>query len=126
MSHPLAEKWRHEADHNERRGLKEFANFARSFADELETYEESHASELLTLDEAARESGYSKDHLALLRSQGRIPNAGKKGAPRIARRDLPRKPKTAPPRTSTGGPNLVGASLAEQGIVPTDPQLHGA
>jgi len=121
MSHPLAEKWRQEAEQNERRGLKDLANFARSFADELEAYEEDWTNQLLTLDEAAAESGYHKDHLSLLISQGKIPNAGKKGAPRIRRRDLPRKPRSAPPsHASTTGPQLVQAALTEQGVLPTE------
>ena len=40
---------------------------------------------------AARESGYSADHLGRLVRDGRIPNAGRPGAPRIARSHLPRK-----------------------------------
>ncbi len=47
--------------------------------------------ELLTLRQAARESGYSADHLGRLVKTGAIPNAGRPHAPRILRRDLPRK-----------------------------------
>jgi hypothetical protein len=50
--------------------------------------------ELLTLEHAARESGYSAEHLGREVREGRIPNAGRKGAPRIRRADLPRKPGT--------------------------------
>ncbi|MDE2782551.1 MAG: hypothetical protein OXK77_06320, partial [Gemmatimonadota bacterium] len=46
--------------------------------------------------EAARESGYSADHLGRLVRDGRIPNAGRPGAPRIARTDLPRKAPAEP------------------------------
>ncbi|MDE0395569.1 MAG: hypothetical protein OYK82_12415 [Gammaproteobacteria bacterium] len=45
----------------------------------------------LTLTDAAIESGYSTDHLGRLVREGKIPNAGRPGAPRIARRHLPRK-----------------------------------
>lgn len=51
----------------------------------------------LTLDEAARESGYSKDHLERLIRDATIPNAGRRNAPRVRRCDLPRKPGTATP-----------------------------
>ena len=46
----------------------------------------------LTLMEAAQLSGYSADHLGRLVREGEIPNAGRPGAPRLARRDLPTKP----------------------------------
>ena len=39
----------------------------------------------------SRESGYSADHLGRLVRDGKIPNAGRPGAPRIARSHLPRK-----------------------------------
>jgi len=47
----------------------------------------------LTLEEAARESGYSADHLGRLVRDGRIPNAGRHHAPRIRRADLPKRPR---------------------------------
>jgi hypothetical protein len=64
--------------------------FERAAA-ELEGALELAAGEALTLEEAERESGFSRDHLRHLVSQGRIRNAGRKGAPRIRRRDLPRR-----------------------------------
>jgi hypothetical protein len=121
QAHPLAQKWRQEADQNLRRGLKDAAAMARSFAEELDAYEVAHADELLTLDEAAKESGYHKDSLSRMMSEEKIPNAGTKGAPRVRRRDLPKKPPRQPvSRTSTSGPRLVEASLADQGIVSAD------
>ena len=48
-----------------------------------------------TLTEAAQLSGYSADHLGRLVREGKIPNAGRLGAPRIACGDLPRKPDVA-------------------------------
>jgi hypothetical protein len=51
----------------------------------------SEATETLTLREAARESGYSEDHLARLVRSGVIPNAGRPRAPRVQRADVPRK-----------------------------------
>jgi hypothetical protein len=50
------------------------------------------ADELLSLQQAARESGYSADHLGRLVREGRICNAGRPNSPRVRRRDLPRKP----------------------------------
>jgi hypothetical protein len=51
----------------------------------------AEANELLNLQEAARESGYSADHLGRQLRDGRISNAGRPNAPRIRRGDLPRK-----------------------------------
>ena len=49
----------------------------------------------LTLSEAAGLSGYSHEHLGRLVREGKIPNAGKPGAPRIRRADVPRQPASA-------------------------------
>jgi hypothetical protein len=49
-------------------------------------------AEILTLAEAAQESGYSGDHLRHLIADGTLDNAGRKGSPRIRRGDLPVKP----------------------------------
>ena len=49
-------------------------------------------SQALNLQEAAQESGYSPDHLGREVRAGRIPNVGRRNAPRIRRGDLPRKP----------------------------------
>jgi hypothetical protein len=46
----------------------------------------------LTLGEAAKISGYSTDHLGRLVREGKIPNAGRPGSPRIAPGDVPVKP----------------------------------
>lgn len=60
----------------------------------LELEQALRAAELepLKLRDAARESGYSEDHLGELLRQGKITNAGRPHAPRILRRDLPKKP----------------------------------
>jgi hypothetical protein len=60
-------------------------------ARELEGVMGAMASETLTLEEAAVESGYSADHLRHLVAANELPNAGRKGAPRIARKDLPKR-----------------------------------
>ena len=50
---------------------------------------EEWSIEPLTLREAAGEAGYSEDHLGRLVREGKIPNAGRPGAPRILRANLP-------------------------------------
>lgn len=71
-------------------------------ADELEAALRWQAEQLLTLDEAHAESGYTADHLGREVRKGRIPNAGQKGAPRIRRGDLPRKAGALPPPPVAG------------------------
>lgn len=60
-------------------------------ADEVEKALDQQENEVLTLARAAVESGYSADHLGRMVREGKIPNAGRPGAPRIARGDLPLK-----------------------------------
>ena len=71
-------------------------------AAELEEEVRRVSSEPLTLQEAAELSGYSADHLGRLVREGTIPNAGRPKAPRIARRDLPRR------SGAVAGPSDIG------------------
>ena len=65
----------------------------------------------LNLQEGARESGYSPDHLGRLVKAGEIPNAGRENAPRILRKHLPRKPGVGltPPPLRLHGPDARSA-----------------
>ena len=85
----LPAEWRDQAE-----GLRQFGADAQAkavdrCADHLEEVLRQEGDALLKLPEAAEESGYSSDHIGRLIREGRIPNAGRPGAPRIARRDLP-------------------------------------
>ena len=89
----LAEKWAAEASdlevrYHDARGAALF----RLHASELTEAIRETESRTLTLTEASAASGYSGEHLRHLVSIGRIPNAGRRGAPRIRRSDLPSKP----------------------------------
>ena len=75
----------------------------------LEDRDRTRADELLTYQEAARESGYHADTLGHLVREGKIPNATRKGAPRIRRGDLPRKP--GKPQASAYDPSADALSL---------------
>lgn len=89
----VAAGWKVEADTVEQRyGDRRTARLLRRFAAELEEAIRTTEDETLTLAQASRASGYSKDHLRHLVSEGTIQNAGGKGRPRIRRRDLPSKP----------------------------------
>jgi hypothetical protein len=87
----LAEVWRADADILERRGDQRGAALLRQVANELMEQVEGWQSESLTLREAAQESGYSIDRISELVLKGVVPNAGRKGKPRVRRGDLPRK-----------------------------------
>ncbi|MDQ2668459.1 MAG: hypothetical protein M3Z05_21065 [Gemmatimonadota bacterium] len=83
--------WRAEADRLERFASPASTAF-REAALQLEAALRAEQDELLTLAAAALASGHSVDHLRHLVASGAIPQAGRKGAPRIRRADLPRKP----------------------------------
>jgi len=86
----LVERWRRDAEtlaaYDER-----LASIARRHADDLDAALLAVADEGLDLATAAKESGYSVDRLRHMVSDGDIPNAGRKGSPRIRRGDLPLK-----------------------------------
>lgn len=87
----LVVEWRLDASRMEKRGVVDAARIIRSMADQLETVLQHEGSEILTLRQASAESGYSAGHLRRRVSAGDVPNAGRRGAPRIRRSDLPRK-----------------------------------
>lgn len=93
--------------------VRELPDLFRAKADDLEPYSRGGAvawraaaaaveaalvaqdGELLTLEQAAKESGLSSDHLRHLIAGGTIPNAGVKGRPRLLRAHLPKKTKAS-------------------------------
>jgi hypothetical protein len=87
----LAQRWRKDAELLDRYGDDAMARACRTHADDLDAAMRSVADDALDLTAAARESGYSPDRLRHLVAEGTIPNAGKKGSPRIRRGDLPIK-----------------------------------
>ena len=114
----LVFEWRLEADRMEIRGLRDSVRLMRSMADQLEAVLGHQHSEILTLGEAARESGYSADHLGRMIREGTIPNAGRPRAPRIRRSDVPRKAseltKTGPLSTLRLTKAAIVRSIADQ------------
>ena len=87
----LPADWRRQAKSLRRYGGETPATAIERCADDLEATLVERDETTFSLVEAARESGYSADHLGRLVRDGKIPNAGRPGAPRIALKDLPRK-----------------------------------
>ncbi len=113
--------WRSRAKALRRYGSDAPAVALERCADELETTLRERDETGLSLVEAARESGYSADHLGRLVRSGKIPNAGRPGAPRIVRRHLPRKATAEPrlartPRRRQLTNRQIVQSIIERGI----------
>src|SRR5690606_36206357 len=84
--------WRERAEQVRRFAVDDrAAQLWEAAAEELERALQEAANEVLNLQQAAAESGYTADYLGRLVREGKIPNAGRKHAPKIRRRDLPRK-----------------------------------
>jgi len=81
------------------------------FLHDLDRVEEVRCQVNLTLREAAAECGYSVEHLARLIRQGRLPNAGRRHAPRLRRSDLPTRRKFARTRTRSYDVNADARTL---------------
>jgi hypothetical protein len=92
--------------------LVDGATLARKYARELAAALRVDGGEALTYKQASLESGLSVDHLGRLVRQGKIPNAGRRGAPRIRRADLPRLAGRLPDAASRGNVAQVRADLA--------------
>jgi hypothetical protein len=86
----LVERWRGRAGELAPYAPAAAEAFKRAAA-ELEAVIRSADDQPLTLSDAASESGYSAERLRHMLADGELPNAGRKGAPRIRRADLPRK-----------------------------------
>ena len=91
----LCDQWETDARLLLEYGQESAAKIAELHAHQLREALRVVCDQSLTLAEAAAESGYSKRRLRELVSEGTVPNAGRKGAPRIRRRDLPRMAKDA-------------------------------
>jgi hypothetical protein len=97
----LPAAWRERATELRRFGAEPQAVTLEAVAAELEAALRAADDEELTLKEAAAESGYSAERLRHKVAEGDVPNAGRKGAPRIRRADLPRKASKTPATPGT-------------------------
>lgn len=87
----LAARWREDADRYERDGVPGHAALLRRVAAELEQVGTAGQGEALTVEDAARECGYSASQIRRLLSSGAADNVGDARGPRIRRGDLPQK-----------------------------------
>jgi hypothetical protein len=87
----LVQAWRQQAAAYDRDGQPGARLLARC-ADELEAALATTADALVPLNDAARLSGYSPDHLGRLIRDGKLMNLGTRHRPRVRVGDLPRKP----------------------------------
>ena len=98
--HCLASSWRDRATMFRDHAEDSVAIAYERCAEELEDALHDQDATLYTLQEAAAVSGYTAGHLGRLVRDGRIPNAGRPSAPRIAHRHLPEKSDVASHRES--------------------------
>ncbi len=112
-SHPqvnvreLSATWRVHGETLRAFGAATLAETVERCAAELERALAADDGELLTLQQAARMSGYSADHLGRLIRLGTLRNLGRHRAPRVRRGDLPRKAAGLP--VQAPGLHLSGA-----------------
>jgi hypothetical protein len=93
MLQQLVREWRDEAERARRRYADEsVARLCEIHAQELEAALRSSLDDQLSLGEAAQLSGYSRSHLRRLLDNGKVPNVGRPGAPRVRICDLPFRP----------------------------------
>ena len=91
MIAPLLDRWLAEARVLRRRCCDEHADLIETLVEEAQAFLADQSRETVNLQRASELGGYSAAHLGRLIRQGKIPNAGRPGAPRIALKDLPRK-----------------------------------
>ena len=91
---PLAERWREEAQRLRTLEAHGQAAALEQAAKELDAEITKSESRLLTIREAAAESGYSEEHLRRLAREGDLPverNGGSNSKIKVRRSDLPTK-----------------------------------
>jgi len=114
----LAREFRVAASVFRQHALESVAIAYERCAQRVEEIVADESEQLLSLREASAMSGYSADHLGRLIREDTIPNAGRKGSPRIMRQDLPMKPgimATAGPKAEVDLEQIV-RSVIDEGV----------
>ncbi|MFL5561148.1 MAG: hypothetical protein ACJ79K_06715 [Gemmatimonadaceae bacterium] len=99
----LATKWSDEAIVLGKRGDERGSRLLDALARELVEAVELENEQPLTLRDASKYSGYSEDHLGRLVRHGKLENVGRPGAPRVRRRNVPKKATAISAIASTSG-----------------------
>lgn len=120
----LSSAWRFKAEELNELGAEPQAQALEWCADELEAAWREWQLEAIPLEEAARESGYSVDHLGRLVREGTIPNAGQAYAPRIRRLHVPRKPGHRAGRGAVASPSVSSREQIARAVVNSPPGGH--
>ena len=107
----LFEGWRADAERFREYGAERLARACEKHADELEARVTEWGLQLLTLEEAAEETGLAYDTVGRKVRDGEIPNAGEKGAPRIRRADLYPWLDAPEPRLETDAVDALAARI---------------
>lgn len=113
----LPSVWRAEAERLRRYGATGNAVTLEAAADQLAAALCADAEGHLTIARAAAESGYSADHLERLLREGRLPNVGRRHAPRIRRVDLPRKPSALPRGLTAHQPCAISKAQIARALI---------
>jgi hypothetical protein len=95
-------EWREDAVTLREYGAEPQALALEHCADALERGIKAWREAPLTLAQASALGGYTTDHLGRMVRQGKIPNAGRAGAPRIAREHVPIKSAAVAQEAPTG------------------------
>jgi predicted DNA-binding transcriptional regulator AlpA len=99
-------RWQHKQMEMERLGvLVPGALLVGQILHDMAEVQVSYTETILRVEEAAQLSGYSAEHIARLIRQGRLPNAGRRGSPRVRLGDLPQRRQFA--RTRPGSYDVL-------------------
>ena len=121
VTNPIADavsEWRRHAGTFREHAQEPVAIAYERCAEHLEILLSEYTTALLTLKEASALGGYSEDHLGRMVREKKIRNAGRTGAPRIRRADVPTKPGYVAPASSTTelGIEQIVRSVIDEGV----------
>ena len=114
--HSLADEFRAEAAVLRAWGSISAAEAAETAASRIEAAMREWERQVLSVADAAIESGYSVAHLRRLVHEGRLRNVGEDRRLKIRRSELPRKASGEPHKLTQGEPDLAAQVLRARGL----------